>query len=388
MSSRDLMHRAASLARKGRGNTAPNPCVGAVLVKNGEVIGQGWHEARGRPHAEVMALESAREAGRDPRGASLFVTLEPCNHHGATPPCTRAILDAGIERVYVGTADPNPRARGGGAQFLRESGVLVETGIAEQACRDLIRDFECWHVQERPHVRLKLAATLDGRIATRSGDSAWVSSREARQEVHRLRQGSQAVLVGGNTLYEDDPQLTPRGGGQEQTSQGKLAVVATSRLPDPEDGLFLLRNRPGETIIWTTPGQAEGNAAERLRSLGVGVWPLEGLSGCGFDLASGLRRLYREHACYYLLCEGGGHLALSLCQQGLADEIVYFLAPRILGDEQGRSAFAGRSVEEMQQALSYRIVDYRGIGRDLKITLLPSPEEDNRQQSGNPSRGE
>jgi len=388
MADRDLMLRAASLARKGRGHTAPNPCVGAVLVRNGEIIGQGWHAVRGGPHAEVAALENARQAGHDPRGATLFVTLEPCNHHGATPPCTRAILEAGIERVCVGTADPNPRTGGGGTQFLRERGVQVETGIAERTCRDLIRDFECWHLRQRPYVRLKLAATLDGRIATRSGDSAWVSCREARQEVHRLRQGSQAVLVGGNTLYEDDPRLTPRAEGQEPSAAGKLAVVVTSRLPDPEEELFLLRSRPQETIFWTEAGKAEGRAAERLRSRGVRVWPLEELASGGYDLASGLRRLYREHACYYLLCEGGGRLAMSLCQQGLADEIVYFLAPRILGDEQGRSAFGGRSVDAMQQALSYRIAEYREIGRDLEITLLPYPEEGNRQQDDNPSCGE
>jgi diaminohydroxyphosphoribosylaminopyrimidine deaminase/5-amino-6-(5-phosphoribosylamino)uracil reductase len=359
-----------------------------VLLQDGEIVGQGWHEARGQPHAEVMALESARKAGRDPKGATLFVTLEPCNHYGATPPCTRAILDAGIERVYVGTADPNPRTGGGGAQFLRENGVRVETGIAEQTCRDLIRDFECWHLEERPHVQLKLAATLDGRIATRSGDSAWVSCREAREEVHRLREGSQAVLVGGNTLYEDNPRLTPRREGQEPTSTGKLAIAVTSRLPDPEEDLFLLRERPGETILWTTPDQAGGYAAERLRSLGVRVWSLGASPWGGFDLASALGRLYREHACYYLLCEGGGRLAMSLCQQGLADEIVYFLAPRILGDEQGRSAFSGRSVEAMQQALGYRITDCREIGRDLKITLLPSPEETDRQERNQPSRWE
>ncbi len=381
------MLRAVELAKQGQGRTAPNPCVGAVLVRDGEIIGRGWHAVRGGPHAEVAALSDARQAGFDPRGSSLYVTLEPCNHYGATPPCTRAILDAGIERVYVGTADPNPRAEGGGAEFLRQSGIQVEMGIEEQTCRDLIHDFICWHLLERPYVRLKLAATLDGRIATRSGDSAWVSCSEARQEVHRLREGSQAVLVGGNTLYEDNPRLTPRRcGGDGETGSDTLAVVATSRLPDAEDDLYLIRHRPEETIIWTTPAQAEGSAAERLRSLGVRVWPLLKHPEGGFDLASGLRRLYREQPCYYLLCEGGGYLGLSLCRQGLADEIVYFLAPRILGDEAGRSAFAGRSVETMREALDYRIAEHRPIGRDLMIRLLPSLQEGG-QRDGNPSNG-
>ena len=369
----DLMLRAVELARRGEGKTAPNPCVGALLLRDGEILGRGWHEAPGREHAEVMALKDAREAGHDPRGASLYVTLEPCNHYGSTPPCSRAILDAGIERVYVGVADPNPWAEGGGARFLSSSGVHVEMGVAEQACRDLIGDFVCWQLEGRPYVRLKLAATLDGRIATGSGDSAWVSCREARRDVHGFREACQAVLVGGNTLYEDNPRLTPRSEeGRELADPGRIAaVIVTSRPPEPEAGLYLLQNRPGETIIWTTPEQARGEAAERLRSRGVRIWPLEELPGGGIDLSAGLRRLYRDHSCYQLLCEGGGRLAMSLCEQGLADEIIYFLAPRILGDEKGRSAFSGRSVDAMREALAYRIVDYRRIGRDLRITLRP-----------------
>jgi diaminohydroxyphosphoribosylaminopyrimidine deaminase/5-amino-6-(5-phosphoribosylamino)uracil reductase len=372
-----LMLRAVELARRGQGKTAPNPCVGALLVREGEILGRGWHEAPGREHAEVMALNDAREAGRDPRDASLYVTLEPCNHYGSTPPCSRAILDAGIERVYVGVADPNPWAEGGGARFLSSSGVHVEMGIAEEACRDLIDDFVCWQLEGRPHVRLKLAATLDGRIATGSGDSAWVSCREARREVHGFREACQAVLVGGNTLYEDNPRLTPRTEeGRNVAASGRMAaVIVTSRLPEPDAELSLLRNRPEETIIWTTPEQARGEAAEGLRSRGVRIWSLEQLPGGGLDLAVGLKRLYREHSCYQLLCEGGGRLAMSLCEQGLADEIVYFLAPRILGDEEGRSAFSGRSVEAMREALAYRIVDYRRMGRDLRITLRPPRSE-------------
>ena len=380
MHSREMMLRAVELARKGSGKTAPNPCVGAVLVRNGEVIGQGWHEVRGGPHAEVVALEDARKAGRDPSGSSLFVTLEPCNHYGATPPCTRSILDAGVKRVYVGTADPNPEAGGGGAAFLRQNGVSVEMGVEERICLDLLRDFCCWHLEGRPYVRLKLAATLDGRIATCSGDSAWVSCSEAREDVHRLRKASQAVLVGGNTLYEDDPRLTPRTGSGE-TSSATPAVVATTRLPDRDSGLHLIRNRPEETIIWTTPQQARQPEAELLRSRGVRVWSLQEHPDGSLDFASGLQGLYRELSCYYLLCEGGGRLAMSLCEQGLADEIVYFLAPRILGDEQGRSAFAGRNVQEMGQALDYRIADYRGVGRDLRITLWP-PLEPEKSGSG------
>ncbi len=380
----DLMLQAVELARRGKGKTAPNPCVGALLVRDGEILGRGWHEAPGREHAEVMALNDAREAGHDPRGVSLYVTLEPCNHYGSTPPCSRAILDAGIGSVYVGVADPNPWAEGGGARFLHSRGVHVEMGIAEEACRDLIDDFVCWQLEGRPYVRLKLAATLDGRIATGSGDSAWVSCREARREVHGFREVCQAVLVGGNTLYEDNPRLTPRmeEGLELAESGGTAAVVVTSRLPDPDAELYLLQNRPGETIIWTAPDQARREAAEGLRSRGVRVWSLEELPGGGLDLAAGLKRLYREDSCYELLCEGGGRLATSLCEQGLADEIVYFLAPRILGDEKGRSAFSGRSVDAMGQALAYRIVDYRRIGRDLRITLRPPRSEGSSSSRG------
>lgn len=373
MHERELMLRAVELANKGRGKTAPNPCVGALLVKQGEVIGQGWHEGPGRPHAELCAIENARSAGLDTTGASLWVTLEPCNHWGRTPPCTKAILEAGIASVYVGTLDPNPGIEGGGCQFLRDSGVSVQTGIEEQACRDVIRDFLCWALQKRSFVRLKLAATLDGKIGGRDGASGWVSGQEARTEVHRLRSFSQAVLVGGNTFYRDNPRLDVRFPHCPSESQ-PLAVVLTSRLPRSDEDYFLLQNRAGQTIFWTSEETAHTQEADRLRAGGIRVWGLPERPGKGLDLESALRWMYAEFGCFDLLCEGGGSLAYSLCEQGLADEIVYFLAPRILGDPLGCSAFNGAEERSMQQALAYRILEQEKVGRDLRVTFLPSAE--------------
>lgn len=193
-----FMDLAIDLAERGRGRTAPNPCVGAVLTRGGAAVAQGWHTACGQPHAEVEALHDAAAKGVDPRQCTLYVTLEPCNHQGRTPPCTRAILEAGVPEVVVGCADPNPAVAGGGADFLRGRGVTVRMGVRERRCRDLIADFLIWQTTSRPYSILKLATTLDGKIATRDGKAAWISGEASRREVHRLRTWCQAVIVGGS----------------------------------------------------------------------------------------------------------------------------------------------------------------------------------------------
>ncbi len=367
------MLRAVELARRARGTAAPNPCVGALLAQGGEIVARGWHTACGQPHAEVECLADAKAKGVDPADCDLYVTLEPCNHFGRTPPCTEAVLAAGIKRVFVGAADPNTAVAGGGMERLREAGVEVIEGVAGQACQDLIADFRVWNATGRPYLHCKLAATLDGRIATRTGHSRWISGPESRVEVHALRADCGAVIVGGETFRADDPQLTARL-EHGQPERQPLAVVVTSRLPGADEDFHLLRQRPGDTVFWTTAESADSDAARALRDLGCAVWGLE-RTGDGLDLAGGLARLRAEHGVWRVLCEGGGRLALSFLASGLMDELWLFIAPKILGDESARPLFAGRAPETMDQALGLRIADTSRHGEDVRLTLRPKEHE-------------
>ncbi|MBT8762692.1 bifunctional diaminohydroxyphosphoribosylaminopyrimidine deaminase/5-amino-6-(5-phosphoribosylamino)uracil reductase RibD [Desulfohalobiaceae bacterium Ax17] len=393
MNKDQIMLQAAYLAKQGKGKTAPNPCVGAVIVKDGQIVARGWHKAYGQAHAEVEAITEARNKGVDLKNTSLFVTLEPCNHYGKTPPCTRAILEAGIKKVFVGARDPNPHVQGGGIEFLRANGVRVEAGILEEECRDLIADFIAWTQEKRPYSYLKIASTLDGKIATYNGHSKWITSHKAREEVHRLRSQVGAVIVGGNTFYADNPKLTCRLEGDELAQP--LAVIVTSRLPETDDSFYLLSERAAQTVFWTTEEKASSSQAERLRSLGCQVWglPLEAekqgsweagklergedtekqnveSQRRGFDLRSGFDRLFQEYKIYYTLCEGGGRLALSLLEQDLVDELCLFLAPKILGDNAATSSFSGRKVESMDEAINFRLTDLSRIGPDIFLRLM------------------
>ncbi|MCK9240362.1 bifunctional diaminohydroxyphosphoribosylaminopyrimidine deaminase/5-amino-6-(5-phosphoribosylamino)uracil reductase RibD [Desulfocurvus sp.] len=371
----EFMRQAAALAARGRGATAPNPCVGALLVRGGEVLARGWHRRCGGPHAEPECLADARSRGVDPAGCTLYVTLEPCNHQGRTPPCTRAILEAGIREVVAGMADPNPVA-GGGAEFLRANGVAVRMGVEQALCRDLVADFLVWQRTDRPYVYLKLASTLDGRIATRTGHSRWISGPESRAAVHALRARCQAVIVGGGTLRADDPRLTVRlPGDVPAPGPQPLAVVVTSALPGPDD-FALTRERPQETIFWTGEAQAATGQAEALRARGCRVWALPPAPGPrqGLDLGRGLARLREQCAAWYVLCEGGGSLALSFLHAGLMDEFRLFVAPKILADGQARPLMDGLAPQVMDQALAMRWSAARPSGED--VLLIYRPRED------------
>ena len=361
----DLMLEAVALSRQGAGRTAPNPCVGALLVKDGQILARGWHAAAGQPHAEINCLSQARELGVNPSECTLVVTLEPCNHHGKTPPCTHAILEAGIRHVVIGARDPNPRAAGGGT-WLHERGVKVEYGAAEQACLDNIADFMAWQ-SGRPYVILKLASTIDGRIATRNCHSRWISGPEALERVQQLRAWSQAVLVGGKTFYKDNPRLTCRLPGYDGPQP--LGVVVSSRLPEYPELFHILRQRPSEAVFMTDEQEAAGVKAKALRELGATVWGLPYLNEEKriLDLLDGLDRLYSERGVHYLLCEGGGGLAMHLLEDGLADELRLHLAPKILGDAQARPLFSGRVPLSMGEALQLRLCDSEICGEDLLL---------------------
>ncbi|XXJ21071.1 bifunctional diaminohydroxyphosphoribosylaminopyrimidine deaminase/5-amino-6-(5-phosphoribosylamino)uracil reductase RibD [Desulfovibrio caledoniensis] len=362
-----FLDRAVHLARRGRGATAPNPCVGAVLVRDGAVVAEGWHTRYGKLHAERECLADARKKGVDPRGATMYVTLEPCNHHGKTPPCTEALIEAGVAEVVVGVRDPNPVAAGG-VEKLRSHGIEVTVGVLEDKCRDLIDDFLLWQNTHSSYNILKMAATLDGKIAARDRRPEPVSCPESFARVHDLRSMVGAVIVGGNTFYADNPSLTCRKENLPADFVQPWGVVVTSRLPDDPSRFTLLRERPERAIFMTSRTAAHSPQADVLRRRGTSVWPLPGRAGA-LSLSCGFERLRYDCACHYTLCEGGGRFAMTLIQQGLADEIVHFVAPRILGDEDAPAAYSGRQAPSMAQALDFRIADLEPVGTDLMLTL-------------------
>ncbi|WP_235185485.1 bifunctional diaminohydroxyphosphoribosylaminopyrimidine deaminase/5-amino-6-(5-phosphoribosylamino)uracil reductase RibD [Desulfonatronum thiodismutans] len=388
-----IMLQAVALAEQGKGQTAPNPCVGAVLTQDGRIVARGHHRGPGLPHAEVEVLQDAAHQGIDPKECILWVTLEPCNHTGRTPPCTQAVVQAGIRRVVVGTADPNPRVIGGGIDHLRNNGVQVVVGVAEQACRDLIADFRTWIDSPLPYLYLKLACTLDGRIATRSGDSQWISNARSRQMVHTLRSRVGAVMVGAGTFRADDPRLTCRLSEADRppdqlTDQSAnpqtqpLAIVVGSKLPDSVSNFYLLRERPEETIFWTTETAAQNTTAERLRALGARVWGAG--SGGQVDLKACLTRLRSELGVMDVLCEGGGRLAQHVITAGLVGEWWLFLATKTLGDARAVPLLSGAEVPSMADAWSWRTCRVRELDGDLMLVLRPesTPPHDNDASGG------
>jgi diaminohydroxyphosphoribosylaminopyrimidine deaminase/5-amino-6-(5-phosphoribosylamino)uracil reductase len=366
---RAFMLEAIALAEQAKGKTAPNPCVGAVLVKNRRMAARGRHEFYGGPHAEINCLADAGARGVDPADCTMYVTLEPCNHHGKTPPCTEALIKAGVPRVVIGCSDPNAGVDGGGADRLREAGVEVVTGVAESECLDLVRDFIVWNETARPYVYLKMASTLDGRIATRSGHSKWITGEAARTEVHRLRSRVDAVVVGGGTFRADDPRLDVR--LEPAPERQPLAVVAATRLPGSNEKLILLAERAKETIFLTTEAAAASNQAAALKKLGCRVWGLPGSARGELNLLKGLERLRQEAGAHYVLCEGGGALALSFLKQGLMDEFWHFTSPKVLGDAGARPMLIGREPETMDEAIGLRTLRVERIGDDLLGVYAP-----------------
>lgn len=369
-----LMLQALALAEKGRFQTCPNPCVGALLVKDGEIIGRGWHHKAGGPHAEIECLRDCRENGHDPGGATMVATLEPCAHFGKTPPCVDAIIAAGIARLVYGTADPNPEARGG-LEKLRASGVEVIGPVCEEKCQDMIADFIVWQTTRRPYIILKLASTLDGRIATRTGHSRWISASGSREIVHRMRARiaacKGAILIGGGTFRADNPSLTARDGCDSNTAQ-PLACILTSRLPKKDADFYLLRETPERTIFFASPAAAASTSAEALRQLGCRIFAIGQTAAGGPDFALMFRIIREELQCLYTFCEGGGRMALSLLEEHYVDEFHLHLAPLILGDNDATPLFSGRSPLELEEALAMRFCGASLWSGDAHLLLRPA----------------
>lgn len=375
------MEEAIALARRARFRTWPNPAVGAVLVNaQGSIVASGWHHAAGHPHAEIECLKDAAAKGVDPRGLTMVVTLEPCVHFGKTPPCSDALIEAGIGRLVYGTTDPNSEA-GGGASRLAEAGVEVVGPVLQQQCKDLIADFTVWQTTDRPYILLKLACTLDGRIATRTGHSRWISSDSSRGQVHGLRadiaQSGGAVLIGGGTFRADNPQLTSRLEGQPNAKQ-PLACVLTSRLPKPDADLRLLRERPDQTVFFASPAATASTTAEALRKLGCRILALGPGANGSPDFALMFSEIRNDLGCPYVLCEGGGKLALSLLESGYIDEFHLHMAPLVLGDNDARPLFEGRSPLSLDEALKMRFCQARICDADVHLVLRPLDFADSR----------
>lgn len=355
----DYMRQAIALARRGVGRTSPNPPVGAVVVAGGRIVGRGWHRRAGAAHGEAAALAAA---GTRARGATLYVTLEPCNHHGRTGPCTEAVLAAGIRRVVFGARDPNPRVRGGGAARLRRAGLEVVGGIERAACEELIAPFVSLVERGRPLVTLKLAASLDGRIATRTGASRWISGAQARQLVHRWRDEMDAVMVGIGTVLADDPRLTCRRRG----GRDPLRVVVDSRLRIPLTARVLTKKAAPATLL--ASAMSEGRKVSALRARGATVLSAPGRAG-----RVSLRRLLDvlgRRGVASVLLEGGATLAASALREGLVDRLYLFLAPMMIGGD-GQALLAPLGVSRLSGAPRLRIVASERVGEDWLVRAVP-----------------
>lgn len=357
---RFFMKEALRLAEKGWGQTSPNPMVGAVIVAGDMIVGKGYHERVGGPHAEAIAL---REAGKKAAGATLYVTLEPCNHFGRTPPCTVAVVGSGISRVVVGMADPNPHVDGGGAAYLRDLGIPVEVGVLEQECRLLNQAFIKHSLTGLPLVTLKVAATLDGRIAARTGDSRWISNERSRRFVHRLRCGSDAILVGIETALADDPQLTARIPLKPPCRQ-PVRIVLDSRLR--LNMTSQLARTAREVPVWVVCCDAASRQKEEeLTACGVEVLrlPVEK----GRLLLPALLRECGKRDLTSLLVEGGSRVLGDFLDHRLADEFFFFYAPKILGDPKAVPMLQGWPRKSVADALPVYDLRVKQLGGDVML---------------------
>lgn len=361
------MGRAIELARRGWYDTPPNPRVGCVLVRDGAVIGEGWHARTGEAHAEVNALRDAEARAGGARGATVYVTLEPCSRHGRTPPCTDALVDAGVARVVVGARDPNPEASGRAAGILAAAGIEVDEGLLEAECRALNPGFGMRMRAGRPRVRVKLAMSLDGRTAGADGESRWITGEAARADVHRLRAESGAVLTGAGTALADDPSLSVRLPEAEAPAgawRQPLRVVLDTRLRLPPTARML--GLPGRTLVFTGTGR-NGDA---LAAGGAELRRLPEAAG-GLDLDAVLRTLAEEEEINDVLVEAGPTLSGALVAAGLADELVLYVAPSLIGDG-GRGLLHLPDVARFADRLALSITDVREVGDDWRIVAAPA----------------
>lgn len=355
----DLMQRAVVLARRGEGRVEPNPMVGCVVARNGEAVGEGWHQQFGGPHAEVEAIEAARG---DVRGATLAVTLEPCNHTGKTPPCCDLLIERGIARVLVGCIDPHPSVNGSGIRRLRAAGIDVEVIPECGPAIDLIRPFQKLQRTGRPWVIAKWAMSLDGKIATTSGESRWITSSESRAAAHRVRGKVDAILVGSGTVRADDPLLTARPAGPRTA----LRVVCDSRCSLSSESALARTAREVPVLVACTSDHDQANR-RRLEKCAVEFVVLNGES---YTARMGeLLDLLGSHSCTNLLAEGGSGVLGSLAELGEIDEVHAFVAPLVLGGSRAPSPVGGAGRPQLSAGLGFRLTQSQELGPDFLLTL-------------------
>ncbi|MEA3222710.1 MAG: bifunctional diaminohydroxyphosphoribosylaminopyrimidine deaminase/5-amino-6-(5-phosphoribosylamino)uracil reductase RibD [Thermodesulfobacteriota bacterium] len=343
-----LMRQAIDLAKKGLGRTAPNPPVGAMIVRNSQVVGEGFHPKAGLPHAEIYAL---RQAGEKARGATMYVTLEPCSHFGKTPPCTDAIIRAGIKKVVIGAIDPNPIVAGQGIESLKSHGIEVKLGVASQEAVDLIMWYEKWIKKKQPYVILKVAMTMDGRIATSKGDSKWITSEKSREMVHGLRDKVDAVLVGIGTVLTDDPRLTCRISG----GRNPLRIIIDKDFIIPQGARCL-----GERCLIFT-SKDPGIRTDIINTKVVQL-PLDPSGRLSWDGILGHLGKLGLHA---VMIEGGGRINTSVVVSGKVDKLMVFVAPRLLVG--GIPAMDGVSPDAIKDAIPLKIYDMQRLDDDILI---------------------
>ncbi|MBO5489017.1 MAG: bifunctional diaminohydroxyphosphoribosylaminopyrimidine deaminase/5-amino-6-(5-phosphoribosylamino)uracil reductase RibD [Eubacterium sp.] len=350
------MELAIKLAQKGLGRTAPNPMVGCVVVKDGKIVTDGYHQQYGDFHAERNALMKCDE---DLTGADMYVTLEPCCHHGKTPPCTDIIIERGIGKVYVGAMDPNPKVAGNGVRILREHGIEVETGIMEKECTELNETFFHYITRKIPYIAMKYAMTMDGKIATYTGDSKWVTGEEARLHVHQLRKKYSAIMVGIGTVLVDDPMLNCR----IEKGVDPVRVICDSNLRIPMDSQIVKTAHHIKTIVaYAVPNEEK---EQMLKEAGVG------LIDCGVDGQVYFRGLVEELARMGIdsvLIEGGGTFHGTVLKSGLVDRIYCYMAPKLIGGKEAKSPVEGDGFSLMKEAIEIDDTEIIKVGRDICIT--------------------
>jgi diaminohydroxyphosphoribosylaminopyrimidine deaminase/5-amino-6-(5-phosphoribosylamino)uracil reductase len=359
MDDRHFMDMALELAAKGEGFTSPNPMVGAVVVKDGQVVGRGYHKIAGGSHAEVNALDAAGDLAK---GATLYVTLEPCNHTGRTPPCTRKILELGVTRVVAAMEDPNKKVTGGGAEFLEQNGVQVTTGVCEAQANKLNEAFTKYVSTGRPFVMAKCAATLDGRIATRTGDARWVTGETARRFVHQLRHRVDAILVGINTVRNDDPSLTTRLPGLQGCDP--VRIILDTHLSISPDARVLRQSSAAPTIL-VAGSAVEGNKKRTLEKTGARVIEVS-LKNDLIDMNALMEQLGAMELTS-LLVEGGSRVLASAFNNAVVDKVFFFYAPKILGGDDGVPICRGPGAELMSECIAINDIAVHRLGDDVLI---------------------
>ena len=355
---REYLKKALALAKLGRGFVSPNPVVGAVVVREGEIVGTGYHRKFGGDHAEVEAL---REAGPQARGATLYCTLEPCSHFGKTPPCVNRVIEAGISKVIIGSVDPNPLVNGRGIRLLREHGVVVETGLYEEACRELNESFFKYITTRLPFLTLKIAQSIDGKIADRHGFSRWISNSFARKLTHRWRWQHDAVLVGIGTVLQDDPELTVR----HEIGPQPRRIILDTHLRIPLTAKVLNDEHASRTLLLISSACKEEEKAAMLEQRGVHVWRIAPGKNGSLNMVEALDRLGGEGIASVLV-EGGRRVFSALLEEKLADRLSCFVAPIILGE--GVPAFHGLHIGSMSEAITLENLRWKVLGDNGLIT--------------------